>query len=83
MSATYQLMSRQGCHLCQQAAQRLAQLQVRFEVVDIDGDPALREQYHTLVPVLYCTRCHKELLFPFSEADIMRWAAHSHNRNVT
>jgi glutaredoxin len=46
------LYSRQGCHLCDVAAEVLARHNLAFEVVDIDADPVLREQYNECVPVV-------------------------------
>jgi glutaredoxin len=46
------LYSRQGCHLCDIAADVLARHNLTFEVVDIDADPVLREQYNECVPVV-------------------------------
>ena len=49
------LMSRQGCHLCEQARavieQVVAETGDAFEVLDIDADPALHERYWELIPV--------------------------------
>ena len=80
MHQTYQLMSRQGCHLCQQVAQQLMLMNIDFRVVDIDRDALLQEKYHTLVPVIYCAKCDKELLYPFSQADLVQWLDHSHGQ---
>jgi glutaredoxin len=51
------VLTRQGCHLCDQA---LAQVAVvcaeageRYAVVDVDGDPELRRRYTDQVPVTY------------------------------
>jgi len=46
------LFSRQGCHLCDVAADILLRHRLTFEVIDIDADPALREQYNECVPVV-------------------------------
>jgi glutaredoxin len=46
------LYTRQGCHLCDDALALLAQLGVRPQVVDIDSDPLLVEQFHLWVPVI-------------------------------
>ena len=47
---------RDGCHLCEQVAASLFQLQVELgyeiEQIDIDADPALREKYNVDVPVV-------------------------------
>ena len=50
------LYGRAGCHLCDQAAAMLRRVRDEtgegFEEVDIDADPALRERYGELVPVV-------------------------------
>ena len=50
------IYSRAGCHLCDAAIALLdryrATGRLELEVVDIDGDPALRERYDQLVPVV-------------------------------
>lgn len=51
--------SRQGCHLCDVVKETLAQVEIqgeatfRWRVVDIDGDPELREKYNEEVPVVF------------------------------
>jgi len=51
------LLSRSGCHLCEEALPQIEPLAARFglqlRVVDIDTDRSLRERYHTHVPVLF------------------------------
>lgn len=50
------LYGRVGCHLCHDARSALEQVAAqtgeRFAEVDIDTDPALRERYSDLVPVV-------------------------------
>ena len=57
------LITRQGCHLCEEASNDLARLLARFtelhpdkpytvEVLDVDSDPELRDKYSEEVPVL-------------------------------
>lgn len=46
------LYSRQGCHLCDVAAEVLTRHHLTFEVVDIDADPQLRDHYNECVPVV-------------------------------
>jgi hypothetical protein len=57
------LITRQGCHLCEEASNDLARLLARFtelhpdkpytvDVVDVDADPELRDKYSEEVPVL-------------------------------
>jgi glutaredoxin len=51
------LYTREGCHLCDAA--KLAMMPIvkeldgRFREVDIDDDPALRQQYNDHVPVIF------------------------------
>jgi glutaredoxin len=46
------LYSRQGCHLCDLAGEVLTRHGLRFDVVDVDKDPALRAHYNECVPVV-------------------------------
>jgi glutaredoxin len=46
------LYTRDGCHLCDNAERMLVQHGLRPEIVDIDTDPALSEQFDTCVPVV-------------------------------
>jgi glutaredoxin len=46
------LYTRRGCHLCEQAEALLVRYGLRPDLVDIDGDPKLREQYTECVPVV-------------------------------
>ena len=57
------LITRQGCHLCEEASNDLAKLLARFtelhpdkpytvDVVDVDADSVLRDKYSEEVPVL-------------------------------
>lgn len=52
-----ELYARAGCHLCQEAKKVLERVrrEIPFELseVDVDSDPALREQYGEQVPVLF------------------------------
>ncbi|HNN91293.1 MAG TPA: glutaredoxin family protein [Pseudomonadota bacterium] len=51
-----ELISRQRCHLCEEAEKLLAQLQSEqsfvYEVLDVDSDPSLHLYYTHRVPVL-------------------------------
>ncbi len=51
------LYTRPGCHLCEEAKQQMAPVLVEFGAelleVNIDADPALREQYTNDVPVIF------------------------------
>ena len=46
------LYTREGCHLCDDAAVLLARYGLAPQRVDIDADPTLREQYNYCVPVV-------------------------------
>lgn len=46
------LYSRQGCHLCEEAAEVLARCGVSFEKVDIDAEADLARRYGECVPVV-------------------------------
>lgn len=51
-----ELISRQRCHLCEDAEKLLARLQTEFpfafDVLDVDSDPSLHLYYTHRVPVL-------------------------------
>ena len=51
-----ELITRAGCHLCEQASRTLlrlsAELGFGYREVDVDGDPALRAEYSDHVPVI-------------------------------
>ena len=53
---TVELLSRQDCHLCDDArrlVERLtAEARLTFTELDVDADPALRAEYGDLVPVV-------------------------------
>jgi glutaredoxin len=50
------LLSRDGCHLCDDARQLVrrvaAEVGSPWDETDVDGDPALRAEYGDLVPVV-------------------------------
>ena len=46
------LYTRQGCCLCDDAAQLLRRHGLEPQSIDIDADPALRERYTSCVPVV-------------------------------
>ena len=46
------LLSRPGCHLCEEMALALRDLGVVFESVNIEVEPALEAAYGELIPVL-------------------------------
>jgi glutaredoxin len=54
--ATVTLITRTGCHLCQDAEAVLRRLRDElgfgYEELDVDGDPARRAEYSDRVPVI-------------------------------
>ena len=63
LQAELTLITRQGCHLCEEAANDLATVVAMFsalnpdkpyvvEVLDVDSDSSLKERYSEEVPVL-------------------------------
>jgi glutaredoxin len=46
------LYTRQGCHLCDDAAAVLARHGLGYRAVDVDADPVLRARYNECVPVV-------------------------------
>jgi glutaredoxin len=56
VSGEVTLYTRKDCGLCHEAADELRRMQasLKFELreVDIDADPALREQYTDVIPVI-------------------------------
>ena len=52
MMADIVLYSRNGCHLCDVAAEILARYGLKFDRIDIDADPELRARYDACVPVV-------------------------------
>jgi len=56
VSARVRLLTRAGCHLCEDAAEVLrrvcAETGTGWDTVDVDGDPELRAEYGDQVPVV-------------------------------
>ncbi|MGY1622701.1 glutaredoxin family protein [Geodermatophilus sp. SYSU D00965] len=54
--ARLQLLTREGCHLCEDAATTLAQIAAEAGLptasVDVDSDPELQAEYGDRVPVV-------------------------------
>lgn len=47
-----QLVTRQGCHLCEEAEGLLRSLGIPVELLDVDADPELNRLYDFRVPVV-------------------------------
>jgi hypothetical protein len=54
MAATpaLRLLYRPGCHLCEEMANALTELDLLFEAVNIEEDASLEAEYGELIPVL-------------------------------
>ena len=50
---TFRLLSRPGCHLCEDLATELTSLGIEFDTVDIDTDDDLIRRYGFEIPVLF------------------------------
>ncbi len=52
----YELLTRQGCHLCDEMEEVLDRVLPRhgltYERVEVDGDPELKRRYGEVIPVL-------------------------------
>jgi glutaredoxin len=46
------LYTREGCHLCDDAAALLTRYGLHFDAVDVDADSELRARYDQCVPVV-------------------------------
>ncbi|CAD7720714.1 hypothetical protein LMG31886_13130 [Xanthomonas hydrangeae] len=67
------LYQRDGCHLCDQAVEVLAQARAgEFSSVFIDGDAALESAYGERVPVLR-DAVGRELGWPFDSHRLREW----------
>lgn len=49
---SYTLISRKGCHLCEEAETLLTAQGIAYEFCDVDADDHLKKQYTFRVPVL-------------------------------
>lgn len=65
-----ELMTTQGCHLCNDATEVLLQVLnsdcFSVDLVDIAFDDQLMERYATQIPVVVCPATGAELNWPFS-----------------
>ncbi|RAU17730.1 glutaredoxin family protein [Nitrincola tibetensis] len=69
-----ELMSTEGCHLCDEAEAvlllSLPATEVEIDWVDIAYDDALMDQFATRIPVLYCPATNHALDWPFAQEDV-------------
>ena len=70
MAATLILYTREGCHLCQEAARLAASVGAGVQRVDIGGDVGLLERYRFTIPVLRNPECEREISWPFRADEI-------------
>lgn len=75
MNPPLQIFVRVGCHLCGQVRQWLHQHQIAHELIDIDQNPNAKALYDWLVPVVYRIDLDKELIFPFTESQLLEFVA--------
>lgn len=66
-----QLVSREGCGLCEEAAEALRSLGISFTTVDVDRDPPLLAAYNEAVPVVLVDG-HEIARAPITVADLER-----------
>ena len=71
--APFILYTRQGCHLCELAAEMLERLGADWRPVDIESDPELDARYGLVIPVVLSGHTKKELPFPFGEEQLSRF----------
>lgn len=64
------MYTRNGCHLCDQAAALLKRAGIPWCLVNIDDDANLEEEYGLRVPVLRRPDTGCELDYPFDQAAI-------------
>lgn len=73
-----ELMTTQGCHLCDDAVELLLQVldADRFSVVlvDIAFDDELMERYAIRIPVVVCPATGTELNWPFGAEQLSRFS---------
>ena len=57
MTVRLRLISRSGCHLCEEMRREvdalLAERPRQWEIVDVDSDPELSRRYGEVIPVLF------------------------------
>ena len=51
-AASWELVTRDGCHLCDEMAAELERAGLAYTSVDVDGDERLVERFGEVVPVL-------------------------------
>lgn len=67
------LLSTEGCHLCEVAQQRLDDMAVQYQIVDIIEDQQLVELYGDKIPVLMVEQAQQALFWPFEQEQIKQY----------
>jgi len=72
------VLSRPGCHLCEEAVEALEPRcrahGIRLHLVDVDGDQALRERFGLRIPVVMAGNVEISA-WPLDEARLAAWFA--------
>lgn len=68
------LFGTEGCHLCENAMQLLADADIEFQMVDIISDLELQEKYSLLIPVLWHKSDYR-LAWPFDAEQLRKYLA--------
>lgn len=71
----YQLYTRPGCHLCDDALALCGQAGLRPEAVDISASVGLLRAYGDRIPVLRCAETGAELAWPFDREGLAAFRA--------
>ena len=71
MNLILYLYGTSSCHLCEEAAALLQDLNLCWSEVDIAEDEELLQSYGLKIPVLYRADNQTELCWPFSGNDIL------------
>lgn len=74
---SYVLFSKEACHLCELAQQVIvdvaASMPVEIYIEDISESESLVQQYGTRIPVLKNETNGRELDWPFTHSELLKW----------
>ncbi len=71
LNLTLYLYGTSCCHLCEEAAALLQNLEIDYSSVDITDDEELLQRYGLKIPVLYRADTQTELCWPFSSDEVL------------
>lgn len=74
--AEFILFGTEGCHLCEEAEEVLAQLGMKAEKTDIMDDEDWQRRYGIRIPVLLNPSSGRELGWPFSLEQLRQFVSH-------